>query len=56
MIYEYNVEILDKSIAGKIDIPEPENVEDMNEFEYSDYLYSYLTEQIKNSMQIYIYE
>lgn len=56
MIYEYNIEILGKSISNEIDIPEPENADDMTESEYSDYLYNYLTEQIEYSMQIYIYE
>ena len=56
MIYEYNIEILGRSITSEIYIPEPENADDMNEFEYSDYLYNYLTKEIRDSMQIYIYE
>lgn len=56
MIYEYYIEILGESISNEIDIPEPENADDMNEFEYSDYLYNYLFEEVRDSMQIYIYE
>lgn len=55
MIYEYNIEILGKNISGTIDIP-LNDTENMNEFEISDYIYNYLNEQIKNTMQIFIYE